>query len=214
MWPSVAERPDGTWDSVEDTVEIAELAPDDAGDAESVDDGIGRTGARFGPYSARRGKRGKRSSVSLASGEEPSTDEVGFVYQSGARGFGVSAPVSGAEEAQPLPWASAIVRPYAHTGGRTRSSRDLALEALVSADAWGAAASSTPQRRAIMELCAQPRSVAEIAALLSVPLGVARVLIGDLATDGAVLVHPTASVDGEAPELDLMRRVLTGLRRL
>ncbi|MGH3762110.1 DUF742 domain-containing protein [Actinophytocola sp.] len=111
-----------------------------------------------------------------------------------------------------LPWASAIVRPYAHTRGRTRSSHDLALEALVSASRDATrGGQETAQRRTIIELCVQPRSVAEVAALLSVPLGVARVLVGDLAADGSVVVHPTA---GGPPDVDIMCRVLVGLRRL
>ena len=61
-------------------------------------------------------------------------------------------------------------------------------------------------------LCASPRSVAEIAALLEIPLGVARVLVGDLAQDGAVVVHGTSGPDG--PDATFMQRVLDGLRRL
>ena len=177
---------------------------------------VGRTGARFGPYSARRAKRGKRSSVPFdGEGESSGSGDEGFSYQSGLRGFGVSGPVGDEQEPPALPWASAIVRPYAHTGGRTRSSHDLALEALISVGEWvETAASTTPQLRTIMELCVQPRSVAEIAALLGVPLGVARVLLGDLAVDGAVVVHPTGGTDGDAPDLEFMQRVLTGLRRL
>jgi hypothetical protein len=119
-----------------------------------------------------------------------------------------------------MPWAGALVRPYAHTGGRTRSSHDLALEALVSAsgqvsDAVVDEVLTTHHRRMIVDLCAHPRSVAEVAALLAVPLGVARVLLGDLADAGAVVVHPTAGSIGDgAPDLEFMRRVLVGLRRL
>ena len=53
-----------------------------------------------------------------------------------------------------------------------------------------------------------------VAALLSVPLGVARVLLGDMAGLGVVTVHQTASSAGSAPDLALMERVLSGLRRL
>jgi hypothetical protein len=67
----------------------------------------------------------------------------------------------------------------------------------------------------IVDLCVRPRSVAEVAALLAVPLGVVRVLLGDLATAGAVVVHPTAgAAAGGAPDVAFMRRVLVGLRRL
>jgi hypothetical protein len=56
--------------------------------------------------------------------------------------------------------------------------------------------------------------VAEVAALLSVPLGVARVLLGDMAGLGVVTVHQNASSAGNTPDLALMERVLSGLRRL
>jgi hypothetical protein len=66
----------------------------------------------------------------------------------------------------------------------------------------------------VAELCREPRSVAEVAALLTLPLGVARVLIGDMASQGTVVVHQTASTSGDVPDMALMERVLSGLRRL
>jgi hypothetical protein len=50
--------------------------------------------------------------------------------------------------------------------------------------------------------------------LLSLPLGVARVLLGDMAGLGLINVHETASANGDTPDLALMERVLSGLRRL
>jgi hypothetical protein len=67
----------------------------------------------------------------------------------------------------------------------------------------------TGEHHVALGLCQEPRSVAELAARVGVPLGVARVLVGDLAAAGAVAVH---RADG--PDLDLMRRVLSGLKRL
>ena len=104
-----------------------------------------------------------------------------------------------------------MVRPYVRTGGRTRPAVDLAIEALVSTAAC-APEPTGADHRAIAALCASPRSVAEIAALLEIPLGVARVLVGDLAQDGGVVVHDTSGPDG--PDATLMQRVLDGLRRL
>ncbi|HKQ42808.1 MAG TPA: DUF742 domain-containing protein, partial [Pseudonocardia sp.] len=104
-----------------------------------------------------------------------------------------------------------MVRPYVRTGGRTRPAVDLAIEALVST-APGAPEPPGADHQAIAALCASPRSVAEIAALLEIPLGVARVLVGDLAQDGGVVVHDTSGPDG--PDATLMQRVLDGLRRL
>ena len=112
--------------------------------------------------------------------------------------------------------AAAAVRPYTWTRGRTKSGFDLAIETLVSTNARGRAqaASLQVEHRAVAELCEQTRSVAEIAAMLSVPLGVARVLLGDMAGLGVVTVHQTASSAGSAPDLALMERGLSGLRRL
>jgi len=112
--------------------------------------------------------------------------------------------------------SSNAVRPYTWTRGRTKSGFELAIETLVSTNARGRAqvASMQVEHRAVAELCEQTRSVAENAALLSVPLGVARVLLGDMAGLGVVTVHQTASSAGSAPDLALMERVLSGLRRL
>ena len=112
--------------------------------------------------------------------------------------------------------SAAAVRPYTWTRGRTKSGFDFAIETLVSTSARGRAqvASMQVEHRAVAELCEQARSVAEVAALLSVPLGVARVLLGDMAGLGVVTVHQTASSAGSAPDLALMERVLSGLRRL
>lgn len=110
-----------------------------------------------------------------------------------------------------------LVRPYSRTGGRTRSTLDLAIEALVSTSDLGRARNNQLDgtHQPIAELCAQSRSVAEVAALLRIPLGVARVLLGDMAGLGLVIVHRTADADapGGVP-ISLMERVLAGLHRL
>lgn len=111
---------------------------------------------------------------------------------------------------------ASAVRPYTWTRGRTKSGFDLAIETLVSTSRRGREQMSVLQveHRAVAELCEQARSVAEVAALLSLPLGVARVLLGDMAGLGIVTVHETASSAGSVPDLALMERVLSGLRRL
>jgi len=111
---------------------------------------------------------------------------------------------------------AAIVRPYARTGGRTRSDLELPLEALIVTTTAGRSYDrySQPEHRDIATLCREVRSVAEVAALMVVPLGVARVLIADMAGMGLVTVHGGASQDNETPDLALLERVLSGLRRL
>jgi hypothetical protein len=109
-----------------------------------------------------------------------------------------------------------LVRPYTKTGGRTRSDYDLAIEALVSTSERGKApdAAVRPEHRSICGLCLDTRSVAEVAAHLRLPLGVARVLIGDMAGMGLVLIHQSGMVVGDRPSIEFMERVLSGLRRL
>lgn len=117
----------------------------------------------------------------------------------------------------PIPPAASIVRAYAWTGGRTRSNVNLEIETLVSANDQGhhSAGMLQAEHQHIVELCRSPRSVAEVAALMRIPLGVAKVLLGDLAERGLVEVHLTATSNGaDMPDLGLMERVLSGLRRL
>jgi hypothetical protein len=111
---------------------------------------------------------------------------------------------------------AAIVRPYSWTRGRTKSTVDLRIEALVTTSERGDDINGMTQteHRSVAELCGEPRSVAEIATGLHVPLGVAKVLVGDMADLGLVIVHKTATGGANKAHLLLMERVLSGLRRL
>jgi len=94
-----------------------------------------------------------------------------------------------------------LVRPYYIAGGRTRPAhRDLELETLVSTTALGATSPKVGgvERRAIVSLCRDLLSIAEVSARLDLPLGVARVLIGDMAEEGFVILHRPATV-GDRP---------------
>lgn len=108
-----------------------------------------------------------------------------------------------------------VVPVYAVTGGRTRSTgRDLPLESLVSAtDQATRGADLPPEHQMIIDLAAGPMSLAEIGAHLQVPIGVARVLVTDLADSGHLVVHaphPTAADGG--PSAEVLSRLLEGLR--
>lgn len=117
---------------------------------------------------------------------------------------------------EPSDDASQIVRPYARTRGRTRSDYDLPLEALVTTaeQALGTEARMNPEHRPIARLCEHVQSVAEVAARLKLPLGVARVLLGDMARIGLVSVHTTVGDSTGQPEIALLEKVLSGLRQL
>ncbi|MCL8015677.1 DUF742 domain-containing protein [Streptomyces sp. AS02] len=122
----------------------------------------------------------------------------------------------------------ARVRPYSLTGGRTRFGHVLLVETIVGSTAALEAAEERkelangslttrvmPEMRAIVELCRRMRTVAEIAALLQMPLGVVRVLLSDLADQGKIRVYGTGTGHGTGrPERALLERVLSGLRRL
>ncbi|MCO1658719.1 DUF742 domain-containing protein [Pseudonocardia humida] len=108
---------------------------------------------------------------------------------------------------------TSVVRPYVRTGGRTRSSLDLSLETLVSVLPKDVPYQLPLDEHAVLEICReQSRSVAEVAALHRIPIGVAKVIIGDLAAAGLLAVHRSFAATG--PDLALMERVLGGLRRI
>jgi len=108
-----------------------------------------------------------------------------------------------------------VVPNYAFTAGRTRSvGADMPIEALVTATELGLAKSAVmpPESRAIVEASTVPQSLAEIGALLGVPVGVARVLVSDLANEDHLAVHlPLVGTDGR-PRRELLERLLDGLR--
>ena len=108
-----------------------------------------------------------------------------------------------------------LVRPYALTGGRTRASiGDLPIEAMVVSTPAGLdAVEPRHEAREIVALCREPMSVAEVSARIGIPLGVARVLVGDLLTDGHVQVH-RATLGDARPDVRLLTRVLDGLQAL
>jgi hypothetical protein len=120
--------------------------------------------------------------------------------------------MSGPFEADPGPF----LRPYAMTEGRTEPTRrDLAIEDLVVA---AEAATEPPpwlslEHRSIAVACREPLSVAELAALVDLPLGVTRVLVGDLAEQHMVTVHRSPTHSG-GPTVALLEQVLHGLQQL
>lgn len=105
-----------------------------------------------------------------------------------------------------------VVRPYALTKGRTEARRDYPIEALVVDKPGATGGALSPEMHAIRGLCRSTQSIAEIAAHLKLPLGVVRVLVGDLEDHGLVSVHSQEQTD--SPDIDLLERVLGGLRRL
>lgn len=111
--------------------------------------------------------------------------------------------------------ATRLVRPYTVTGGRTQPRYKLPLEALVTATVYEPRDLSVlaPECQAILQFCVDWRSVAEISAVLRIPLGVARILVADMSADGLVRIHQRDDSEGR-PDLNLLERVLSGLRKI
>ena len=102
------------------------------------------------------------------------------------------------------------------TGGRTRPAHDdLELETLVSTTSLGERSSTlTVEQRSIAALCRDILSIAEISARLDLPLGVIRVLVGDMADERPGHGPPARPGAGDRPDLALLERVLYGLRAI
>jgi|SRR5215204_3075188 hypothetical protein len=112
--------------------------------------------------------------------------------------------------------AGPVVRPYAMTRGRTRpSSGEFDLIALIVAIQPVAAVASElgPEQAAIIGLCQHPTSVAEISAHLDLPVGIVRVLLGDLLDSGFILTREPRRIT-HAPSEPVLKAVINGLRSL
>jgi Protein of unknown function (DUF742) len=108
-----------------------------------------------------------------------------------------------------------LVRPYQVTRGRTKPRYHLEIEAMVASSHYQAGEVSrlSPECLAILECCRDWRSVAEVSAVLQMPLGVARILITDMASEGLVRINQLNHAQGR-PDAELLERVLSGIRRL
>jgi hypothetical protein len=112
--------------------------------------------------------------------------------------------------------AGPVVRPYALTRGRTRASGEtLDLIAIITAvrGVQVDPSSLDPEHLTVLRLCRLPASVADLAADLDLPLGVVRILLGDLQERSLVAIHhpiPPARL----PDVQILKEVVDGLRRL
>ncbi|MFE2325833.1 DUF742 domain-containing protein [Streptomyces sp. NPDC059385] len=120
--------------------------------------------------------------------------------------------------------AGPLVRPYAMTGGRTKPGPHgvrFDLIALVAMDPEGGAGTDGvaesllgPEHRALLGLCrSETQSVAELAADADLPVGVVRVLLGDLLEGGHVKVSRPVP-PAQLPDERILREVIEGLRAL
>jgi uncharacterized protein DUF742 len=115
--------------------------------------------------------------------------------------------------------AGPVVRPYAVTGGRTEPVDGEVLDLIAIVVATGRRAKAdepatmTPEHRRILRLCEKQITVADIAADTALPVGVVRVLLGDLVAQGAVTVVRKRP-PGQRTGNDVLQEILNGLRAL
>jgi len=116
------------------------------------------------------------------------------------------------DEEPPVDEQATTLRPFVITAGRTNGADpDIGMETQVSINPAAGPVRLSPEMRAIIGLCGEPVSVAEISARLRLHLGVTRILVGDLRAAGQLDVHV---LDSETPDPETIMRVIRGLRAI
>ncbi|MEU6343626.1 MULTISPECIES: DUF742 domain-containing protein [unclassified Streptomyces] len=107
-------------------------------------------------------------------------------------------------------------RLYTLTGGRSRPESDVFdLVTLVVAECDPAPGMQS-EHQLILRVCRQPTAVVELAADLALPVGITKVLLGDLLETGRISArHPrTVRTAAQLPDPEILEQVLVGLRNL
>ncbi|MDH2428922.1 DUF742 domain-containing protein [Sphaerisporangium sp. TRM90804] len=111
--------------------------------------------------------------------------------------------------------AGPLIRPYTVTRGRTRPTGPafdmVAIVRMVPGAVPGAGLG--PEHARLLQMCARPISVVDLASESDLSLGVVRVLLGDLRDQKLVTVRPPATVS-QLPEERILREVIQGLQAL
>jgi hypothetical protein len=105
-----------------------------------------------------------------------------------------------------------LIRSYTITSGRTAAKVELPMEATLRLQAGVSGPVLSPPSVQVLEVCDR-RSVAEVSALTKMPIGVVRVLLGDLIEQGLIRIQATITEKTSTDErLELIERTLRGLR--
>ena len=140
----------------------------------------------------------------------PARPSVRPFLQSGPLSAGGYRPSPGSEP--PADDQATTLRPFVITSGRTDGADpDIGIETQVTVTHAALPMRLSPEMRAIVALCGEPHSVAEISARLRLHLGVTRILVGDLRAAGQLDVHV---LDNDTPDPETILRVIRGLRAI
>lgn len=109
------------------------------------------------------------------------------------------------------------LRPYAITGGRTRHSQHaftLITQVVSRSEGENDLEQVTPEAAKILELCRDRAvAIAEIAALMDLPVSVVKILCGDLLSTSLILVQSPPGKESQ-PDVELIERVMDAIRQL
>jgi hypothetical protein len=112
--------------------------------------------------------------------------------------------------------AGPVVRPYALTKGRTLPSGGATFGlidvVIATSERPSAHFRPGPEHRRILNMCRRPTPVVDLTSEIDLPLGVVRVLLGDLTSEGMLRVLSTQKQ--EVTDQRLLRMVLDGLESL
>ncbi len=112
--------------------------------------------------------------------------------------------------------AGPLVRLFAVTAGRAKGAgEEFDLMATVQANPGSRTGPLlSPEQQTLLDLCRlQPQTVADIASESNLPVGVVRVLLGDLLAAGQIRVDRPAP-PSKVPNQRILREVINGLRAL
>lgn len=112
--------------------------------------------------------------------------------------------------------AGPVVRPYALTRGRTLPSGGASFGLIDVVVATNERPSVNfrpgPEHRRILNMCRRPTPIVDLTSEIDLPLGVVRVLLGDLTSEGMLRV--LSSQRQQVTDQRLLRMVLDGLESL
>ena len=112
--------------------------------------------------------------------------------------------------------AGPVVRPYALTKGRTLPSGGASfglIDVVVATNERPSASFRPgPEHRRILNMCRRPTPIVDLTSEIDLPLGVVRVLLGDLTSEGMLRV--LSSQKQQVTDQRLLRMVLDGLESL
>jgi hypothetical protein len=112
--------------------------------------------------------------------------------------------------------AGPLIRPYELTKGRSESASGAAfslIDVVIATGEWPRPGfRPSPEHRGILSVCRVPMAVIDVASEVDLPIGVVRVLVGDLVAERLLGIIPTQ----HKPQTDarLLRMVLDGLQSL